>query len=162
MTGRLLQSNVGGMGMRLKNIILVVFMAIMPLSAIADSQLCASAVKETGDRNLAGDYRKFRDSCSAYQQCVDKVLKADNVYMSCRSKCGSVSGGQQKSCLKTCLSKTSSKTDETSKRVKESCGSLKTNGACEAARKSFQASLKKKGEPGKKVDAACSMMFGSL
>ena len=148
--------------MRLKHIILVLFVAVMPLSVIADSKLCASAVKKTGDRDLAAGYRKFRDSCSAYQQCVDKVLKADNLYMSCRSKCGSASGGQQKSCLKTCLSKTPSKTNETSKRVNESCGSLKTNGACEATGKSFRASLKKKGESGKEVDAACSMMFGSL
>ena len=80
------------------------------MPAVSDSRACAAAVRSTGDKALAGEYRKYRDSCSAYRGCVDKVVKADNVPAACRSMCGSTSGAQQKSCLKTCLSKTPSKT----------------------------------------------------
>ena len=148
--------------MRIINFILAVALLIASIPAMSDSKACAGAVRSTGDKALAGEYRKYRDSCGAYQGCVDKVLKADNVYNACRSKCGSTSGSQQKSCLKTCLSKTSSKTNETSKRVRESCGSLKSKSTCGAAQSAFQAILKSKGKHGKNVNAACAIMFGTV
>ena len=144
-----------------RSIFLLLFI-FSPFISVADSQLCARAVKETGDRSLVGDYRAFRDGCSAYQQCTDKVLKADNLYLRCRSKCGSVSGSQKKSCLKDCLSKTPSKTNETSRRVQESCSSLKTGNKCEKLQQTFQKVLNSKGQKGEMVEASCALMFDSL
>ena len=148
--------------MHLGRSIFLLLLIFSPPLSVADSQLCARAVKETGDRSLAGDYRAFRDGCSAYQQCADKVLKADNLYMRCRSKCGAVSGGQKKSCLKDCLSKTPSKTNETSRRVQESCSSLKTGNKCEKLQQTFQKVLNSKGQKGEVVEASCALMFDSL
>jgi len=96
--------------MQLCHFVLAAALLIASMPAVSDSRACAAAVRSTGDKALAGEYRKYRDSCSAYRGCVDKVVKADNVPAACRSMCGSTSGAQQKSCLKTCLSKTPSKT----------------------------------------------------
>ena len=96
--------------MQLCHFVLAAALLIASMPAVSDSRACAAAVRSTGDKALAGEYRKYRDSCSAYRGCVDKVVKADNVPAACRSMCGSTSGAQQKSCLKTCLSQTPSKT----------------------------------------------------